>query len=129
MVRSVKRTCLLGAVLSVLSSSGVAVAQEAVDRAWLDQQVNERGQHCERHGEQRSAAGIMLACGTAGVWVVTSDEAGPKLVRSYDLGGEVVGFFTEADGRLWVKLLMLQAKPFSPTPGGSAQFPDSVALG
>lgn len=94
---------------------------------WLTSKVDERGRHCERRAEQRDAQKVLVACGTAGVWEFALDEANPRFVRSYDFGGDVVGFLTEPDGRLWVKLQVLEARPF--TQAGTqptVAFPDSA---
>ena len=93
--------------------------------------MNERGQRCDRRAEQRTEKGVLVACGAAGVWEIGLDQAGPKFVRSFELGGEAVGFFTEADGQLWVKLHVLQARPFSSATAvapGAAAFPEPGSL-
>jgi hypothetical protein len=111
-----------------------ALAQDALPAEWLGGQVNERGQRCEHRGEQRNGTQLLLACGPAGVWEVSLSEA-PRFVRSFAFPGDVVGFFTEADGRLWVKLHVLEARPLTSgapsdskaSSAGAVQFPDEGA--
>lgn len=113
-----------------------ALAQDALPAEWLGGQVNERGQRCEHRGEHRNGTQLLLACGPAGVWEVSVEQA-PRFVRSFAFPGDVVGFFTEADGRLWVKLHVLEARPFTAgaTPdskassAGAVRFPDEAAGG
>jgi hypothetical protein len=115
-------------------AAGFTVAQAALAQdsgslppGWLTIKVDERGRHCDRRAEQRNANKLLVACGAAGVWEFALDEASPRFVRSYDFSGEVVGFVTEPDGRLWVKLQVLEARPF--TLGGGpppVAFPDSA---
>lgn len=126
----VTRTLALSGALACLAVVRSAAAEE-VPSAWLDAQVNEHGQRCQRRAEHKLPQGVLVACGGAGVWELAQTEAGPRFVRSFDAGGEAVGFFTEADGRLWVKLLVLQAKPLSsatPVSPGAARFPDAAPL-
>jgi hypothetical protein len=110
-----------------LTSNRPAQAEETLAADWLSATVNETGQHCERRAEHRDGKKVFVACGAAGVWELSLDEASPRFVRSYAFAGDVVGFITDADGRLWVKLLALEARPF---PAGSTQgavlFPDSA---
>jgi hypothetical protein len=131
MVCSVTRRLALASVLGCLSFSAAASAEEAVARGWLDSQVNERGQRCDRRAEHRLEGSVLLACAAAGVWEVRLDETGPRFLRSMELGGDAVGFFTEGDGRLWVKVMVMHAKPLSaamPVAPGAAHFTDSVPL-
>jgi hypothetical protein len=105
-----------------------ATAQEALPAGWLESRANERGQKCEKHAVQPVEAGLLLACGAAGVWEVALSEAGPRFVKSYEFSGDVVGFFKEADGALWVKLRVLEARPFSPGASAPAvRFPEDTA--
>jgi hypothetical protein len=110
-----------------LTSSRPVRAEEPLPPDWLSAKVNETGQHCERRAEHRDGKKLLLACGAAGVWELLLDEASPRFVRSYAFAGDVVGFIPEADGRLWVKLLVLEARPF-PAAGtqGAVLFPDSA---
>jgi hypothetical protein len=130
MVWSLTRTLTLASALGCLSFSGSASAEEAVPGAWLDSQVNERGQRCDRRAEHRLERSVLVACAAAGVWEVALGESGPRFVRSLELGGDAVGFFAEGGGQLWVKLQVLQAKPLSaatpvaPAPAGAAHFTD-----
>jgi len=125
MTRLFKGIASLAVLLGCLLSSRVAGAQTALPPAFLSAQVNETGQHCSVLGEQREGDQLLLACGAAGVWEISLAAAAPKFVRSYGFSGEVVGFFKEPDGRLWVKLRVLEARPFpnaaAPTAGA---FPD-----
>ena len=117
----------LGACVGALGLVQTARAETPVSAEWLDAKVNESGQHCEKHAEQRDAKRLLVACGAAGVWEIAVDEPVPRLVRSYGFSGDVVGFFTEPDGRLWVKVQVLEARPFaSSTPHGATRFPDSA---
>lgn len=99
-------------------------AQGAQAPDWVAATKNERGQACEKHAEHQAGAKLLVACGTAGVWEFTQAEPTLRFVRSYDFGGDVVGFVTEPDGRVWVKLRVLEARPF---PSGSGEAP-SVAF-
>lgn len=116
------------ACLSPLRDARAQAAPASPD--WLESQVNESGQHCARLAEQRQADRMLLACGAAGVWEFTLGAATPRFVRSYAFAGDAVGFVSESDGRLWVKLQVLEARPF---PGASAQgaavFPDVASPG
>ncbi|HET7541743.1 MAG TPA: hypothetical protein VFK05_17835 [Polyangiaceae bacterium] len=98
-------------------------AQTSLPPNWLSTQVNESGRHCTPLAEQRQGDKLLLACGAAGAWEVSLSATGPKFVRSYAFSGDVVGFFSEPDGRLWVKLQVLEARPFPAAPG-AAVFPD-----
>jgi hypothetical protein len=114
----------------VLTGVESARAQEALPPDWLSAKVNESGQHCDRRAEHREGKKLFLACGAAGAWELALDEATPRFVRSYAFSGEVVGFVSEPDGRLWVKLQVLEARPLSAAgaPGpGAVVFPDSAA--
>lgn len=99
-----------------------ALAQQAVPAEWLGVQLNERGQRCEHRGEHRSGNHLLLACGPAGVWEVELSDQSPRFVRSFAFQGDVVGLFTEADGRLWVKLQVFEARPLT-----SGAAPDSAS--
>jgi len=103
-----------------------ARAEASLPANFLSTQVNENGQRCTPLAEQRQGDRLLLACGAAGAWEVSLAAGSPKFVRSYAFGGDVVGFFTEPDGRLWVKLQVLEARPFPVAPGtpGAAVFPD-----
>ncbi|HYQ30648.1 MAG TPA: hypothetical protein VER04_25630, partial [Polyangiaceae bacterium] len=107
-----------------------ARAEAALPENWLSAQVNESGQRCVPLAEQRQADRLLLACGIAGVWEVSLGNAGPKFVRSYAFSGNVIGFVREPDGRLWVILQTLEARPFSVAPAnGAAVFPDLAPSG
>jgi len=124
MGRSFKGIASLSAFLGCLSLTGTALA-EAAPPEWLASQVNESGQHCAPVAEHRRADKLLFACGAAGVWEFVPTSAAPKFVRSYTFAGDVVGFIDEADGRLWVKLLVLEARPLADAGAPSAAvFPD-----
>ena len=108
-----KKLAALAACAGVLALVKTAQAQAPLPADWLTAKVNESGQHCEKHAEQRDAKRLLVACGAAGVWEIALDETAPRLVRSYAFSGEVVGFFSEPDGRLWVKVQVLEAHPFA----------------
>jgi len=92
---------------------------------WLTTKVDERGRHCDQRAQLRDAKKLLVACGAAGVWELALDDGNPRFVRSYDFAGDVVGFVTEPDGRLWVKLQVLEARPFTPGAAApAAAFPD-----
>ncbi len=121
-----KKLAALAACAGVLGVVETARAQTPLATGWLDAKVNESGQHCVKHAEQRDAKRLLVACGPAGVWEIALDEASPRLVRSYGFAGDVVGFFTEPDGRLWVKVQVLEARPFAAgSAPGAVHFPDS----
>ena len=119
----------LAALAGCLATAEPAWAQAAspLPADWLARRVDDRGQHCDRRDEHRDAKTLLLACGAAGVWEVALDDAGPRFVRSFEFSGDVVGFVVEPDGRLWVKLQVLEARPFTST--GAPQtvtFPDAA---
>jgi hypothetical protein len=121
-----------GVFAGCLATAGSARAQEtdAVPADWLLAQVSESGQSCDKRAEHREAKRVLVACGAAGVWEVALEESGPRFVRSHAFSGDVVGFFTEPDGRLWVKLQVLEARPFvSATSPGAVRFPDPTPGG
>lgn len=127
------KIAVLTAFAGCLFLTGVesAQAQEALAPDWLAAKVNESGQRCDRRAEHRDGKKLFLACGAAGAWELALDEAIPRFVRSYAFSGDVVGFVSEADGRLWVKLQVLEARPLSAAstqgPGpGAVVFPDSA---
>ena len=96
---------------------------------WLTATVDERGRHCDRRAEHRATNKLLVACGAAGVWEIALDDAKARFVRSYDFSGDVVGFVTEPDGRLWVKLQVLEARPFMPGAAAPAvAFPDTSPI-
>ncbi len=102
-----------------------AQAQDELPPGWLEGQVNEAGQHCRLGGAEQLEKLLLLACGSAGVWEVTLAEEAPRFVRSYAFDGEAVGFFAEADGRVWVKLQSLTARPLAAgSQLGGARFPE-----
>jgi hypothetical protein len=108
-----------------LSLTGAARAEAPPSPEWLSAQVNESGQHCSLSAEHRGADKLLLACGGAGVWEFALGAAAPRFVRSHAFAGDVVGFISEPDGRLWVKLQVLEARPFSTAAAESAAvFPD-----
>src|SRR4051812_17767774 len=111
MVWPVKRTLVLVVALAALLVEKGAQAQQAVPAGWLEAQLNERGQHCDNRAAEQSQGKLLVACGAAGVWELALGGPGPRFVRSYEFPGDVVGFFSEADGRLWVKLQLLEARP------------------
>ena len=126
-----KKLAALAACAGVLALVKTAQAETPLpspSAAWLEAKVNEAGQHCEKHAEQRDAKRLLVACGPAGVWEIALDEATPRLVRSYGgFSGDVVGFFSEPDGRLWVKVQVLEARPFAAGGApGAVRFPDSA---
>lgn len=115
----------------VLAGVESAQAQEAPAPDWLAAKVNESGQHCDRRAEHRDGKRLFLACGAAGAWELALDEAVPRFIRSYAFSGDVVGFVTEPDGRLWVKLQVLEARPLSAagtqsSGPGPVVFPDTA---
>jgi hypothetical protein len=124
------RITAVSAFTGCLAMVGAARAEEpgSLDPTWLTTTVDERGRHCDRRAEQRDEKRSFVACGVAGVWEIALDEAKPRFIRSYDFSGDVVGFITQPDG-LWVKLQVLEARPF--TPGGAppaVAFPDAAPL-
>jgi hypothetical protein len=111
-----KSVAALGAAFGFMIAGRGASAQpaeSAIPGDWLDAQVNERGQTCDKRAERADQTGALLACGAAGAWEIALGEGGPRFVRSYEFNGEVVGFLSDADGRVWVKVLTLEARPLS----------------
>lgn len=113
-------------VASALLAPAVARAQDALPAGFFQNQVNERGQHCEPQAELADGARRLVACGVAGVWEVAVEATGPRFVRSYEQPGEVIGFLREADGRLWLRLRSIVAVPFT---GGAPVAPSATAAG
>jgi hypothetical protein len=126
-----KSVAALGAALGFLMVGKAASAQPAppaVPADWLEAQVNEHGQKCDKRGERVDQTAVLLACGAAGVWQITLSDAGPRFVKSYQLTGEAVGFLTDAEGQVWVKLLLLEARPLSSAVApGAVSFPGEQA--
>jgi hypothetical protein len=110
MARWIKNIAVLGALSAGLFSATRAFA-DAVSADWLAATTNEGGQHCDRKAERAEASRLLLACGAAGVWDIALDATGPHFLRSRQFPGEAVGFFAESDGRVWVKLQVLEARP------------------
>ena len=125
MVWSVNKAAAFGAALACWALPRPALAEGALPEGFLEAKVNERGQHCDRRGELVVGQRLLVACAAAGVWELALEEAGPRLVRSYAFSGDAVGVFAEPDGRVWVKLQLLEARPLTlgSTPGASS-FPD-----
>ena len=125
MSRSLTGFVSVAACTGCLFVMGEASAQTPLPANWLSTQVNEGGQHCVALAERRQGDTLFLACGGAGAWEVSLASGGPKFVRSYVFSGDVIGFVTEPDGRLWVKLQVLEARPLSPAAAaGPGVFPD-----
>lgn len=127
MARWSNQFAVLAALGVGLTAGKTVKAQDALAPDWVAGKLNERGQHCDKRAEQRAGNRRLLACGAAGVWEVAIEESGPRLLRSYEFPGEVTGFFSEPDGRLWVKLQVQEARPFvSTTTPGLVAFPDAT---
>ena len=127
MVRLVKKAAAVGAALACLAAASPGLAEGALPEGFLESKVNERGQHCDRRGELQDAQRVLVACAAAGVWEIALEESGPRLVRSYAFSGDAIGVFAEPDGRLWVKLQVLEARPLSlGTTPGAGSFPDEA---
>jgi len=125
MTWSFKGISSLAALACCLLSGRSLHAQTALPPSWLPTQVNENGQHCVPAAEQRQGDKLLVACGMSGVWEISLASASPSFVRSYAFSGEAIGFITEPDGRLWVKLHVLEARPLSgPSTQSAAVFPD-----
>lgn len=105
-----------------------AGAQGATAPDWVAATKNERGQACEKYAERQEGSKLLVACGAAGVWEFSQAEPTLRFVRSYDFGGDVIGFLADADGRLWVKLKVVEARPFETRPGDNptVAFPDAT---
>lgn len=121
----------------VLTNVESAQAQEAPAPDWLAAKVNESGQRCDRRAEHRDGKKLYLACGAAGAWELALDDVTPRFIRSYAFAGDAVGFVAEPDGRLWVKLQVLEARPLTagtaaaagaPSSGGAVVFPDTAPV-
>src|SRR4051812_31022473 len=118
MACSFKAIASLTAFASCYLSLGTACAEGTLPASWLSTQLNETGQHCAPLAEQHQGDQLLLACGSAGVWEVSLASEKPRFVRSYTFSGDAVGFVSEPDGKLWVKLQVVEARPF---PGDAAQ--------
>lgn len=108
--------CLVA--LAVLPHSTASRAQSVPDvpeqeyEEWAKAALNSRGERCEFHAVRSEGRRAFLACGASGLWEVETDaSSSPRLVRSYDLGGDVVGFLSDSDGRAWVRVNTVQAHP------------------
>jgi hypothetical protein len=127
MSRSFSGFVALALFAGCVFSPEAADAQTTLPPNWLSTQVNEGGQHCLAVAERRQGDKLFLACGAAGAWEISLTPAGPKFVRSHAFSGDVVGFVPEADGRLWVILHVLEARPLTAAgAAGEAVFPDVV---
>lgn len=124
------RSSRLGAAAALtltLGSSASVGAPPTLPAGWLDSQLNERGERCDWHAERVQGAKLLLACGGAGVWVVALAEGGPRFLHSLAASGEVIGFFEEPPGKLWIKVRALEARAFDPdAPLDTARFPDEA---
>lgn len=120
MISSFAGFASLAAFAGCLLSLGTANAQTKLPPNWLTTQVNEGGQRCVALAEHRQGDQLFIACGAAGVWEISLAADGPRFVRSFAFSGDVVGFVSEPDGRLWVKLQVLEARPFSSAGAHSA---------
>src|SRR3954464_10808716 len=112
MVWSVKRTLAVLAAFGGLLVETGAQAQDALPNGWLESQQDERGRHCDKRAAAQAPGKLLVACGSAGVWEVSLADPAPRFVRSYEFPGDVIGFLAQADGALWVKLQVLEARPF-----------------
>ena len=127
MVRPATRNLRLAAVFVGLAVAKAAQAEETLAPDWLEAQLNEHGQHCDKRAVWQAPGKLMVACGAAGVWEIALSGGAPHFVRSYEFPGDAVGLFTEPDGRLWVKLQVLEARPLdSGGVPGAVQFPDAL---
>jgi hypothetical protein len=124
LARFLKAVASLTVFVGSLSQPRMARAEGAPAPDWLSGKVNESGQHCAPLAEHRHADKLLLACGASGVWEFALGTAAPRFVRSHAFAGDVVGFISEPDGRLWVKLRVLEARPFTMAAESQAVFPD-----
>jgi hypothetical protein len=120
-----KRVSLALSTATFLGAGNLRAA-EPLPQGWLEGIRNERGQRCELRGEQASSEHLLLACGSAGVWEIAFDAAGPHFARSFAFEGDVSGFFVEADGRVWVKLTVQRAQPLDGALPAAATAPAAV---
>lgn len=119
--------------LLLASLTGAAQGAELLPAGWLDAQVDARGRHCATRATFQDGKRLLLACGGGGAWEVELAESGPRLKQVHEFNGEVIGFFSESDGAIWVKLQVIEARPLSgaaasPRAQGdtvAAHFPDS----
>lgn len=128
MARWLNKLTTFMALAGCVAMAERAYAQGAPAPDWVAATRNERGQGCEKYAERQEGSKLLVACGAAGVWEFATGEPALRFLRSYDFGGEVVGFMAEADGRLWVKLKVLEARPFTtrPSEGQAVAFPDAT---
>jgi hypothetical protein len=90
--------------------------------AWLQTASNERGQRCTFRASRSHGNGLLVACGSAGLWEVAAGEGSAlRLIRAHDVGGDVVGFFEAADGEPWLKVQLLQARPLGAIVGSPTE--------
>jgi hypothetical protein len=123
----VKRSLALWALVGCLTVAKGAYAQAALPAGFLEAQLNERGEHCDKRALLQTDGKLLVACGSAGAWEIALAGPGPRFLKSYQFSGAVVGFFTEADGRLWVKLQVLEARPLtSAGSAGALTFPEAI---
>jgi hypothetical protein len=115
-------------VAGVLAVGKPASAQQQLPAGWLESQLNERAQKCVSHEIHGVQGGVLVACGMSGVWEIALGDAGPRFVRSHEVAGEAIGFITEPDGALWVKLRLIEARPFASASSAAAvRFPEAVS--
>jgi hypothetical protein len=107
---------LVGLLLGARSAAAQAVdAPPAGDKegdfaAWLAAQRDTAGRPCSKLATETLADRIVVACGSAGVWVVRRDgQRGYALVRTEDMGAPVVGFFVRG-GSVWAEILHTETR-------------------
>jgi hypothetical protein len=98
------------------ANAPAAADPSAVDlalSAWLAEQRDARGRRC--YAEAMLVAGELryVACGEAGVWVVSVREgAAPMTIEQRDLDGHVLGLFVQ-NGYVWAQISSVHARPLA----------------
>jgi hypothetical protein len=95
--------------------------------AWLEGQRDTLGRRCDRRAAELDVNRTLIACGSAGLWVVERSPDGSFVLAAVqDLGGDVVGLFAR-DGRIWAEVARLEARPVLRATGSTGSFPGPAA--
>jgi hypothetical protein len=94
---------------------------------WLEAQRDSLGRRCDARAAELDVNRTVIACGSAGLWVVERSADGSLVVAAVqDLGGDVVGLFTR-EGRIWAEVAHLEARPVLRAGGSAQSLPGTAA--